>query len=78
MLGPTARNRLDVWVATGVLMVGTGRSSSDALALLRAHAYAHDHSLDDVAKAVVNGTIDARGLRPWIAVDTRAVRTRVS
>jgi len=44
-----AGRRHDVWVAIGMVMGRRPRRTSDALSLLRAHAFAQDRSLDDLA-----------------------------
>jgi len=63
MYGPPARDRLRVWVAVGVLMSRLTTSSVDALALLRAHAYARDQNLDEVTNAVIDGSLPAQSFR---------------
>jgi hypothetical protein len=50
--------RLELYQAQGMVMVQMGVSLVEALALLRAYAYAHDRDLADVARDVVT-----RGLR---------------
>jgi hypothetical protein len=50
---PPAGRRAQVWQALGMVNVGLGLRTSDAMALLRAHAYGHDIALDDVADALV-------------------------
>jgi hypothetical protein len=61
---PLARERLQVWVALGMLITKLGVPASDATALLRAYAFSHDQTLDDVAAAMVAGDIDPEGVRP--------------
>lgn len=46
MYGPEARDRLRVWIAVGVLMWHHNVPAPDALALLRAHAYSHNESVE--------------------------------
>jgi ANTAR domain-containing protein/GAF domain-containing protein len=55
--GPWA-SRARVHQATGVLVAQLRISPDDALALLRAHAYAHDATLDDIAAEVVTRRLD--------------------
>ncbi len=55
--GPAATDRTVVWVAVGMVMTEHHATSTDALALLRAHAYSHDTTLDAAADALVNGTL---------------------
>lgn len=50
-------HRLEVYQAQGMVMVDLGVSLDEAMARLRAHAYAHDRSLTDVAKDVVAGSL---------------------
>ena len=51
-------SRDQIHQATGMVIAQLGISSEDALALLRAHAYAHDHSLADISKEVVARRLD--------------------
>jgi hypothetical protein len=51
--------RMNVWVAIGMLMARLPLSNDDALALLRGYAYSHDLTLDQVA-----GQVTDRGVRP--------------
>lgn len=50
--GPWA-SRSQIHVATGMIVVQMRISPDDALALLRAHAYAHQTTLSDLAAAIV-------------------------
>jgi hypothetical protein len=52
---PAAGRRSIVWQAMGFVNAGLGVTSTDALALLRAHAYAHGQDLDDLARQIVEG-----------------------
>jgi hypothetical protein len=63
LLGPTAQDRQITWVANGMLMTRYGLTGPDALALLRAYAYAHDTVTDTVAADLVSGTLDVDQLR---------------
>jgi hypothetical protein len=45
----SANQRMKVWIAVGILLEYAGLSNEDALAALRAYAYGHGASLDDVA-----------------------------
>ena len=45
----SATRRMKVWVAVGILLEHAGLSNADALAALRAYAYGHGASLDDIA-----------------------------
>ncbi|WP_246078778.1 GAF and ANTAR domain-containing protein [Modestobacter excelsi] len=51
---PAAGRRATVWKAIGMVNAGLRVSSPDALAVLRAHAYATGTSLDDLAARVVD------------------------
>lgn len=46
--------RMNVWVAVGMLMEHADVSNPDALAVLRAYAFGHSATLDDVAKQVTS------------------------
>jgi hypothetical protein len=45
--------RMDVWVAVGLMMAGVGLGNDDALAALRGYAYSHALSLDEVASRML-------------------------
>jgi len=60
---PAIHRRRDVWVAVGMANLSLRLSSGDALATLRAHAYAGDQTLDEFAHEVVEGRFDLEGLR---------------
>jgi hypothetical protein len=51
---PAAARRSMVWQAMGFLNAGLRVTSADALAILRAHAFADGQDLDDLAAQVVN------------------------
>ena len=51
--------RMNVWVAVGILIEHAGLINADALAALRAYAYGHNVSLDDIAHKLTT-----RRLRP--------------
>ena len=50
---PSAGRRALVWQAVGFVSVGLEMSSTDALAVLRSHAYGRDEDLDTLAEAVL-------------------------
>lgn len=54
---PATERRARVWQAIGFLNVGLHLPSSDALAVLRSHAYGADRSVDDVADDLLTGRI---------------------
>ena len=54
-------SRSRVHQATGMVIAQLGIGPDDALALLKAHAYLQDVTLDDVASQVVTRTLDFRG-----------------
>jgi hypothetical protein len=60
---PAARTRNMVFIAIGILDVALRLTPSNALAVLRAHAYATDRSVDDDPRDVVERRIPARELR---------------
>jgi len=49
--------RLEVYQAQGMVMVDLGVSLDEAMARLRAHAYAHERSLTDVSRDIVDGSL---------------------
>lgn len=49
--------RHQVWVATGMLIGRHRQPTRDALSVLRAHAYARDRTLDDLADDLVEGRL---------------------
>jgi hypothetical protein len=61
--GPDALRRARVWQATGMVNVALDLDTEDALDLLRAHAFASDRVVDDVADDVVEGRISLDALR---------------
>jgi hypothetical protein len=54
---PPTDRRAIVWQAMGYVNAGLQLDSQDALAILRAHAYAEGGDLDDVAREVVEGRL---------------------
>lgn len=46
--------RMNVWVAVGMLMEHADLTNSDALAVMRAHAFSSEMSLDRVAQQITN------------------------
>ena len=61
--GPDALRRARVWQATGMVNVALGLDTADALAVLRAHAFATDRVVDDVADDLVEGRLALDELR---------------
>lgn len=55
--GPWA-TRAEIHQATGMVTAQLGLHPEDALAILRAHAFAHDTSLADIARQVVTRRLD--------------------
>ena len=55
----TVTQRMNVWIAVGVLIQHAGLTNADALSALRAYAYGHGASLDDIADLLTT-----RRLRP--------------
>jgi hypothetical protein len=53
--------RAEVHQATGMVIVQLHIPADDALAILRAHAYAHDTTLADIAHQVITRQLDFRG-----------------
>jgi hypothetical protein len=61
--GPDALRRARVWQATGMVNLALGLDTEDALDVLRAHAFATDRVVDDVADDVVSGRLSLDELR---------------
>ncbi|GAB3348858.1 GAF domain-containing protein [Modestobacter lapidis] len=59
---PAADRRALVWQAIGYVNAGLEVSSTDALALLRGHAWAQGRDLDDVARAVLEQQLPLQNL----------------
>ena len=49
--------RYQVFQAQGMVMVQLGVTLAEAMARIRAHAYAHDRQLSDVAEDIVAGKL---------------------
>ena len=58
MTGPSAAQRMNVWVAVGILIGHAGLSGTDALAVLRAYAFGHSVTLDEVAENMTTQRLD--------------------
>ena len=63
LAGPTAGSRNAVFIAMGMLNVALDVSTTDALALLRGHAYATGRTVNDIANDVATHRIAAQELR---------------
>jgi len=50
-------NRLEVYQAQGMVMVDLGVGIDEAMARLRAHSYADERPIGDVAKDIVAGKL---------------------
>src|ERR1700712_3277383 len=50
--------RARVHQATGMIIAQLRISPDDAMAILRAHAYAHNTGLDDIAEQIIRGTLN--------------------
>jgi hypothetical protein len=61
--GPDALRRARVWQATGMINVALGVETVDALAMLRARAFAAGRLADDLADDVVEGRLPVEQLR---------------
>ncbi|MGY1713312.1 GAF domain-containing protein [Geodermatophilus sp. SYSU D01106] len=59
---PAAGRRSVVWQAMGCLNSGLGLDSTDALSLLRAHAFANGGDLDDLARRIIDGELPLESL----------------
>lgn len=60
---PAADRRGRVWMAVGMVIAALQLDADDALALLRAHAYATDATVDDLAEDLLARRIDPDELR---------------
>ncbi|MFD0481461.1 GAF domain-containing protein [Kineococcus sp. GCM10028916] len=58
----TVRARQEVWIAVGICNVVLHLDTSDAFALLRAHAYTQDKTLEEAAADVVSGRTPVQSL----------------
>lgn len=56
------RRREKVWIAIGMVNATLGVDNPDALALLRARAYANDESLEDLVEDLVAGRVSVQEL----------------
>ncbi|GAA4749761.1 GAF domain-containing protein [Modestobacter marinus] len=65
--GPDALRRARVWQATGMVDVALGLDTADALAVLKAHAFATDRLVDDVAEDLVSGRLSLTELRTAVS-----------
>jgi hypothetical protein len=54
-----ARQRSRVWMATGMVSLALQIQATDALAVLRSHAYAGDRTVDALAADIVSGRLTA-------------------
>lgn len=59
-----AQRRMQVWQVVGMLNVACALNNLDALAVLRAYAYAHDTNLDDLADDLLSGRIPLYDVAP--------------
>jgi hypothetical protein len=59
---PAAERRSTVWQAIGFVNSALGVPSPDALALLRAHAYANGQSVDDLARQLLDRQVPVEQL----------------
>lgn len=61
---PQAERRSLVWQAMGLLNAALHIDSPDALALLRAHAFAVETDVDSLAQALIDGSVETADLAP--------------
>ena len=59
MSAEPAVNRMNVWMAVGMLIGRSGLLSTNALAMLRGYAFSHDTTLDDLSYAIINRDLNA-------------------
>lgn len=62
LTNPTVTARAHVMMAMGMVSVATGLKLDDALAALRAHAYAVDRTVDSIAQDIVHRNLPAASL----------------
>jgi hypothetical protein len=62
--GEHVAERMNVWVAVGMLMQRLDLAHDDALAVLRGYAYAQQSTLDEVARQVTNKQLELNALLP--------------
>ena len=60
--GPDALRRARVWQATGLVDIALGLDAPDALAVLKAHAFATGRVVDDVADDLLAGRLSVAEL----------------
>ena len=60
---PAAERRARVWQAIGFLNAGLGVSSTDALAILRARAYADGRDVDALAREIIDRELPVEAFR---------------
>jgi hypothetical protein len=53
---------MNVWVAVGLVLERTQFGNADALAALRAYAFEHQASLDDVAADLTSGKLQPQSV----------------
>jgi hypothetical protein len=63
-----AQRRMQVWQVVGMLNVACVLSNLDAIAVLRAYAYAHDTNLDDLAADVLSGRTPVYEVAPQTSI----------
>ena len=51
-------DRMNVWVAVGMLMARLGLSNGDALAVLRGYAFSHERDLDEIARELTERKLE--------------------
>jgi hypothetical protein len=60
----SSRDRMRVWIASGVLQAQLNISSPEAFDRLRGYAYSHEQDLDELATAIIDGTLPASSFSP--------------
>ena len=60
LINDLSDNRMNVWIAVGMICERASLTDADSLAVLRAYAYSNDLTLDEVATRMVTGTLRAR------------------
>ena len=62
--GPTPAHRMTSWIAVGRVVAAFDVDVADALTVLRAYAFSHSRTLDDIAHDAADGRVDLDDLGP--------------
>jgi hypothetical protein len=62
LYSPTASGRLRTWIAAGVIMARLGLNAPNAVARIRAYAYAHQQDITEITDNIIDGTLPVDAL----------------